>query len=147
MKQFIFFACILFILSASGKAQPVLKLDYFAKVPTNFKDCGALYTYDTATLEKKKYILLTDYQNLGLITINGKQVKLQLTGTKTIGKANILTYTGAGYTVVLTSTTTAKNGKRDIETGTVRVSSGAKKLMIKVHGQSGCDESKQEGNS
>ncbi len=146
MKLLSVFTCILFLLSTAVKAQPSIQLNYFMKVPVNISNCGALYTYDTVALAKKKYILLTDFQNLGLITISGKQVKLQLTDTKTIQQSNISTYKGAGYTVILTANTTAHKGKLDIETGTLQVITGTKKLILKIHGQSGCDESKQEGN-
>lgn len=143
----IFFTCTFCVLTLFAKAQPSVKLNYFTKVPASFKSCGALYTYDTVSFQKKKYILLTDFQNLGLITINGKQIQLQLSNTKTVDKANIHMYKGSGYTVVLTTTTTSHIQETYIETGTLQVINGIKKLTIKVHGQSGCNESKQEGNS
>jgi len=146
MKPYAVFACVFFVVITVVKAQPSLQLDYFSKVPVNISNCGALYSYHTVALAKKKYILLTDFQNLGLITIKGKQVNLQLADIKTIHQSNITTYKGAGYTVVLTVTTTSHKGKWDIETGSLQVISGTKKIVIKIHGQSGCDESKQEGN-
>ena len=146
MKQLSIFAYITLILSFSSKAQTTLKLDFFTKVPASIQNCGALYTYDTVALEKKKYILLADYQNLGLITINGKQIKLQLADAKTVNKNNISTYNGSGYTVILTSKTISQKGKLDIESGTLQVVKGSAKIIMKIHGQSGCDESKQEGN-
>lgn len=146
MKHLAAFVCVLLLLPVLVKAQPLLKLDYFTKIPAGISNCGGLYTYDTVALQKKKYILLTDFQNLGLLTINGKQIKLQLADTKTIKTTNISTYKGAGYTVVLTSTTTAQKGGWDMEKGSLQVTNGTRKITTKIQGQSHCDESKQEGN-
>ena len=147
MKRLFLIACIISIFLNPLKAQQTLKLDYFSKIPVAIKDCGALYTYDTVALAGKKYILLTDFQNLGLLRVGGRQIKLQLKDTKTTDKTSISIYSGAGYTVILSSTTTGTQGKMDLESGTLQVTKGLKKLRLKIHGQSGCDESKQEGNA
>ena len=136
-------ACFAFI---KTDAQ-TLKLDYFTKVPTNFKDCGSLYVYDSISLAKKKYIFLADLQNQAMITVAGKQVKLTLSDSKTVGQTNISTYTGSGYTLVLSVKTTNHTATIDTEAGTMQITKGTKKMTLKVHGQTACDESKQEGNS
>jgi hypothetical protein len=146
MKKLFFIACIVCALANSLVAQQTLKLGYFNKIPTAIKDCGALYTYDTVALTNKKYILLTDFQNLGLIMVGGKQVKLQLKDTRTTDQTSISIYSGGGYSVVLSATTTGTKGKLDLESGTLQVTKGVRKLRVKIHGQSGCDESNQEGN-
>jgi hypothetical protein len=133
------------LLTQVGNAQSV-KLGYFTKVPKNYRDCGALYTYDSIVLEKKKFIFLSDFQNLGLIIINGKQVKLLLQDSKTVGKENISVYSGGGYTVTLTNTTTVTGKKLDLESGWLEVKKGKVLLKLKVHGESGCDEESQEKN-
>ena len=145
MKQFSIIAVILFSMSLSVKAQSV-KLDFFTKIPIAIKNCGALYTYDTTALDKKKYIVVVDYQNLGIITVGGKQIQLQLQDTKTVGQTNTATYNGGGYTIIISSKTIKHAGKLDIESGTVQIIKGDGKQTIKIHGQSGCDESKQEKN-
>ncbi|MES2777265.1 MAG: hypothetical protein V4722_24015 [Bacteroidota bacterium] len=147
MKQLFILSAILLTLSVSAKAQQPIKLDYLVKVPTAYKDCGSLYTFDTTALAKKKYVLVVDLQNTGMIMVDGKAVKLLMGESKTVGKTNIVNYTGGGYTVVLSYATTNTKGKLDMESGTIEVTKGSSKLKIKMHGQTSCDESKQEGNS
>ena len=146
MNRLFILTCIFCASLSNAKAQ-TLKLDYFTKVPTAFKDCGALYTYDTTSLKKKKYIVVVDFQNKGAITVAGKQVALLLSDSKLVGKStNVSTFKGSGYTVILSVKTTKHTDKIDLEEGTLEVSKGKDKLTIKIHGQSSCDESKQEGN-
>ncbi|MEO7312980.1 MAG: hypothetical protein ABIX01_21520 [Chitinophagaceae bacterium] len=142
-----FLGILLSAFFAQAKAQSAIKLDYFGKVPAHFKDCGVLYTYDSVALAKKQFMLVVDLQNQCLLAVGGKQVKLTLTDAKTVRQTNIATYIGGGYTLIVSTTTLAKKGKIEIETGTLQISNGANKMTTKIHGQSSCDESKQEGNS
>ena len=146
MIRIFIFSCCCFLLNGYSAAQTI-KVDYITKVPKNFLQCGAQYTYDTTSLKKKKYILLADFQNLGMISINGKLINLQLTDTKlTYERMNVVTYTGGGYTVVTTTKTARQTKLVDNEDGTLEVSKGKEKLSIRIHGQSACDESKKERN-
>lgn len=146
MKHFTLIATLLFLFIFSAKPQSI-KLDYFTTVPTTIKNCGALFSYDSVALAPKKYILLTDFQNIGLIKISGKQINLQLGETKTVGTTNIMNYKGGGYTVILSYVTDKHVGEFDMESGTIQISKGNQKSTIKIHGKSGCDESKQERNN
>ncbi|RZL99391.1 MAG: hypothetical protein EOO88_59660 [Pedobacter sp.] len=123
-----------------------LKLGYFPSIPSKIRSCGALYTYDSVSLQKKKFIFLADFQNLGLIILNGKQIKLDLKDSKTIGKENITVYSGGGYTITLRSTMKGTSGKYDLEKGTLEMKKGTLKQTYKVQGQSWCDPASQEGN-
>ena len=143
----LFILAYIFCASFNNAKAQTFKLDYFSKMPTAFKDCGALYTHDTTSLKKKKYIMAVDFQNRGAITVAGKQVALLLSDSKLVNKTtNVSTYKGSGYTVILSVKTTKHTDKIDWEEGTLEVSKGKDKLVIKIHGQSSCDESKQEGN-
>jgi hypothetical protein len=146
MKQFLLLFISGLVASFSSSAQQSLAPGYITNVPAHFKNCGTIYTHDSISLQKKKYILLTDLQNLGMITIRGKQIKLLLTDTKTVGKINTGTYTGEGYAVVISYQTISQGKKTNVERGTLKISKGNQQLTIKIHGLSGCDESKQEGN-
>lgn len=91
--------------------------------------------------------MLADFQNLGMISINGKMINLQLNDSKLSGKKmNVATYTGGGYTVVTSVKTTKQTKLIDYENGTLEIWKGKEKISIKIHGQSGCDGSKMEGN-
>lgn len=147
MKHIFLLACIFCFTVTASKAQ-TLKLGYFDKIPAAIKDCGAVYTYDSVSLRKKKYIMLVDFQNLGMIFVAGKQIKLQLSDSKLEnGKNNITTYTGSGYTVILSARTTNQTDKMDMEEGKLEVIKGKIKLSFKIHGHSYCDPSKQESNN
>jgi hypothetical protein len=145
MNRLFILAVICCIASATTNAQ-TLKLDFFNKMPASVKVCSALYTYDTTSLKKKKYIMVSDFQDLGFITVAGKQIPLKLTNTRTVNKVSIYTYTGGGYTVTTNVHVTTQTTYIDMESGTLVVTKGKEKLAIKIHGQSGCDESKEERN-
>ena len=147
MKALFFTAILAVLTTVASHGQTAIQLGYFSKVPTAFKDCGALYTHDSVALAKKKFILLADFQNKAAIMVNGKAVNLLLTNSKTVGKTNVSTYTGGGYTLVVSVKTRQTGSKYDLETGTVEIVKGTQSLTLKIHGQSGCDPSKQEGNS
>lgn len=144
MKRIFIFSCLFFLLAGYATAQAI-KVDYMTKVPKSIQECGAIYTYDTTSLKKKKYIMLADFQNLGMISVNGKMISLQLKDTKLSDKKlNVSTYTGEGYTVITKVKTTRQTTLIDYEDGTLEISKGKEKISIKIHGQSGCDESKLE---
>jgi len=146
MKRIFIFNCFLFALPAFAMAQSI-RLDYITKVPKKIQECGAMYTYDTTGLQKKKYILLADFQNLGMISINGRLISLLLKDSKLSDKKmNVATYTGGGYTVITTLSTSRQTKQVDLEAGTLEIIKGREKISIKIHGQSACDETKQEGN-
>ncbi len=147
MKQWAILAGIICIVSTYASTQQNPRLDYISKIPVTIRDCGALYTYDTVDFAKKKFILVVDFQNRGVISIAGKRVNLQLTNTQTIETTNISTYEGAGYTVVLSVKAVQRINELDMEKGKLQISKGKTTRTIKIHGQSGCDESKQEGNA
>jgi len=145
--KFIFLSLLFFVITSATIAQQKIKVDYISKVPVAFKNCGALYSYDSISLQKKKYILLADFQNQGLISINGRITKLQLTGSNTSGKINTITYNGDGYTIILNYHTVTQTNKYDLEAGSISISKNDQVVTFKIHGQSACDGSKQEGNS
>jgi hypothetical protein len=92
--------------------------------------------------------MMADFQNLGMISINGKLIKLTLkdTNLSTDKKTTTSNYTGSGYTVNTIVKITKPTTLIDYESGTLVVSKGKDKLTIKIHGQSGCDEKKIESN-
>jgi hypothetical protein len=146
MNRLFILAVICCVVSVTTNAQ-TLKLDFFNKMPATVEVCSALYTYDTTSLKKKKYIMVSDFQDKGFITVAGKQIALKLTDTKLSNKVNtIYTYTGGGYTVTTNVHVTTQTTYIDMESGTLVVTKGKEKLVIKIHGQSGCDESKEERN-
>ncbi len=146
MNRFFIIALLYCITPCTAGAQ-TLKLDLFSKIPASVKVCSALYTYDTTSLKKKKYILVADFQDQAFITVAGKQIPLKMLDTKLLNKTNtVSTYKGGGYTVVINVRITSQTTYIDMEAGTLEVTKGKEKLVLKIHGQSGCDESKEERN-
>lgn len=145
--KFIFLSLSFFVITSATLAQQKINVGYISNVPAAFKNCGALYTYDSIALQKQKYILLADFQNRGLISINGRIIKLQLAGSNTSGKINTSTYNGDGYTIILNYHTVTQGNKYDLEAGSISISKNNQVVTFNIHGQSACDGSKQEGNS
>ena len=140
MKELMILFILLAILAFGAAGQSTLQPGRISSVPPAIKKCGALYSYDTVALSKRQYILLADFQDLAIMEIAGKHVNLKLTAAKTIGKTNISTYSGGGFTIILTSVTTGSSGKTDFETGTIEIQKGKDKKLVKMHGQSACDD-------
>jgi hypothetical protein len=137
--KFIFLSLLFFVIASATLAQQKIKVDYISKVPAAFKNCVALYTYDSIALQKQKYILLADFQNQGLISVNGRITKLQLTGSNTSGKINTSTYNGDGYTIILNYHTVTQANKYDLEAGSISISKNNHLVTFNIHGKSACD--------
>lgn len=137
MKKFLIFA-ILFCAHASF-AQSI-KLDAFKNIPTEIDGCMGAYTYSTTPLANDKYIFVTDLQELGIIKVNGRNIRLKKVNHMAITAVSSKdTYVGSGYTVVLPIKGSKRTGDEVSEDfGTLEVSKGADKITIKFHGESGC---------
>ena len=74
----IFVSC----LSVSKAQQNVknIKLEFFGKIPVEIDGCEGDYTNDTVSLKKKKYLLITNVQDLAFIQVEGKKISLTRKG-------------------------------------------------------------------
>lgn len=117
-----------------------LKLDAFKNIPSEIDGCMGAYTYSTTPLANDRYIFVTDLQELGIIKINGRNIRLKKVNHMAITAVSSKdTYTGSGYTVILLIKGSKRTGDEVSEDiGTLEVSKGADKITIKVHGESGC---------
>ena len=133
------FATCSFVVSGQEKVQSI-KLDFFNKVPSEIDGCSGLYTYDSTSLKSKKYIIITDLQETAFIKVDGKQITLKRISNSELSKNSYKTvYKGSGYTVVLTTKILKQSGDEVwIEGGSVEISKGQTKVIIKIHGESGC---------
>lgn len=137
MKKLLFFALLL---SAHVSFAQTIKLDAFKNIPSDIDGCMGAYTYSTTPLANDKYVFVTDLQELGIIKINGRNIKLKKVNHIAITTVSSKdTYVGNGYTVVLLIKGSKRTGDELSEDiGTLEVSKGAEKITIKVHGESGC---------
>ena len=136
-------------LNAQQKAQRI-KLNYFDKIPAEVDGCSGLYTYDTVSLKRKKYIVVTDLSENAIININGEQIQLKYTGEGAMAGANSQPkkifnglYKGTNYQLILNTRPEKKPAKgEESETwrdrGTLEVIIGDRHVRMKVHGISGC---------
>lgn len=137
MKKFLLMALVF---CAHISFAQTIKLDAFKNIPAEIDGCMGAYTYSTTPLANDKFIFITDLQELGIIRINGRNIRLKKVNHMAITSVSSKdTYTGSGYTVVLLIKGSKRTGDETSEDiGTVEVSKGAEKITIKVHGESGC---------
>ena len=143
MKQFLILSTIFCLLTGTTNGQQsnaTLKLDFITKIPSVIDGCSGLYTYDATSLKKEKYIIVWDLQEIAFIKVQGKEIKLQTTDKKELPKSVYkATFKGGGYTVILTTKTVKKTGEESsLDNGTLEIIKGSDKLLIKIHGESGC---------
>ena len=126
--------------SAYGQAEKPIKLDYFKETPTEIDGCSGSFTYDSVSLKQEKYIVITNLQKLAFIRINGQTIKLTLYVKKHPSvKKFIESYKGGGYTMILTTVEGKQTGdETSLSSGTMEISNGSDKLIIKIHGEGGC---------
>lgn len=119
---------------------PSIQLDYFAATPKEIDGCEEAYTYNTAALKDEKYIFFSNLQELAMIRVKGKIIRLKKAGEKLLSsKIYKDIYKGEGYT----ATTLMKEVKPEGDEGTymkgtLEVKFGAATITIAIHGMSGC---------
>ena len=128
-------------LFASGQHKTEsIKLDFFNKIPSQIDGCSELLTYDSTSLKKEKYIIVTDLQENAYIKVDGKQITLKRMSNIELSKGSYKSiYKGNSYTLILTTKTLRQSGDEVwIEAGSVEIQQGKNKVTIKVHGEAGC---------
>lgn len=152
--RILIFSSIFLLLTVGAKSQSKsdrFRLNYLDKIPAEVDGCNGLYTYDTVSLENKKYILVTALSEYALINVNGIQIQLRYTGESALDGVNSqakkifnAVYQGKNYQVILNTKAEKNAGKagKESETwrdrGTVEVIVGDRHVKIRVHGISGC---------
>jgi YD repeat-containing protein len=140
--------------SAHSNAQSrgdFVKLNYFDKIPPELDGCNGLYTYDSVSLNRKKYIIVTDLSEFALININGNQIRLKYDGSGLLAGDNSqnkktfnTVYNGKNIQLILNTKPEKKAAKswEESETwrdrGTLEIILGDRHVKIRVHGISGC---------
>ena len=115
-------------------------MEFFNKIPSEIDGCSGLYTFDTTSIKKEKYIIITDLQDFAFIKVQGRQIKLKL--FKIIELSQLkhkAIYKGEGYTITLTTKSSKQiDTELSLDNGSLEVLKGTFKLSIKIHGESGC---------
>ena len=126
--------------SAHGQVERPIILDYFKGTPAEIDGCSGSFTYDSISLKHEKYIVITDLQNLAFIKISGEIIKLTLYEKKhPSDKRFIEKYKGSGYTLILSTVEGKQIGDELwLSSGTIEISNGNHKLILKIHGEGGC---------
>jgi hypothetical protein len=143
MKKGFVLLIMLFFFQSLVTAQtihPAIKLEFFKSIPAEIDGCSGTYTYDSISLKKERYIFITNGNGLGMIHVNGKIISLKMVSTKELSKTSWKqVFKGEGYTLTLTTKVTKRLDEEDIfESGTLEIIKGSDKVIIKIHGESGC---------
>lgn len=131
--------CFLVGLSNGQQAPQPIKIDLITKIPSEIDGCSGLYTYDTTSMKRNKYVIVTDLQEFGLIKIQGKEIRLKISDKKELSSTTFKTvFKGDGYIITLVTKTGKRIDELSIETGTLEITKDAQKVILKIHGESGC---------
>lgn len=131
---------LLFFKCSSQDTKPFLQLSTFAAIPKEIDGCEGDYSYDTTSLKKNKYILITNLQGLAMIRVNGKTISLhQISQSQPAKHTRKEEYKGSGYRIILTMNEIKQTGEEVIyETGTLQIQYGNTNTIYKIHGKAGC---------
>jgi hypothetical protein len=120
-------------------ATKTIKLEFITKVPAVIDGCAGLYTYDTTSLKKRRFIIATNMQELAFVKIGGRLIKLDKVDERQApGSQDIMTYKGEGISVKLTVKSVHEGYESSIDIGTLQIDQGTLHLIVKIHGESGC---------
>ncbi|MDP4218747.1 MAG: hypothetical protein Q8927_21335 [Bacteroidota bacterium] len=119
---------------------PSIKLEVFPSTPKEIEGCSGLYSYASTAVEKQEYIFATKTEEFAIIRIGGKNISLKMVKTTEPARGIYKeVYEGNGYTAILTTKEVKKTGDEGaLYVGTLEIRHGATKLVVKVHGESGC---------
>lgn len=114
---------------------------FFASFPDTLHGCSSYFTYDTMKVETGNYIFLTNYQELALIKVGGKEIYLHKDSAESrrpTEDKSIDVYRGGGYTVVLETQRVRSIDEVSYYTGTLRITGNRIDVQYPVHGEGGC---------
>jgi hypothetical protein len=116
-------------------------LDYFTSFPDIIDGCSSYFTYDSIKIESKKYIFLSDFADLALIKIAGKELYLyrdSLESKELSERRTIEVFKGGGFKAILNTKIVKTIDELNYYTGTLEVVGDKFKVRYKVHGEGGC---------
>jgi hypothetical protein len=130
------------LLTCPGSPQqaPRIELNYFPAIPKVIDGCAGVYTYDSTSLKKEKYILITNLQKLAMIRVGGKTISLQQVSNSQPAKLTHKdVYKGSNFTIIVILKEVRQTGdEQTYETGTIEIKYGGTDVIYKIHGESGC---------
>ena len=142
MKIFYFLNIICFLViepSFSQPGQTPVKLEFITQIPPVLTGCLGLYTYDTTSLQRKSYIMVSNLQELAFIKVGGHEIKLAEENHKKLSNSMFrITYKAGEYIVILITKTGNEVGAMSTERGTIEVIKGNTRKVFKIHGEAGC---------
>jgi hypothetical protein len=114
---------------------------FFPSFPDTLNGCSSYFTYDTTAMENGKYIFLTNYGDLALIRVDGKDIYLHKDRQESKPPAEDESrdvYRGEGYTVVLETRRIKTTDEVSYYTGILHITGHAVNVRFRVHGEAGC---------
>jgi hypothetical protein len=117
------------------------KVDFFKTVPDTIEGCSKLYTYDTTDIASFRYIFVANFADFAIIKVNGKDIYMKNVTTEkvsTISKSDTSQYEGNGYKATLTLKEIESYEEVGRYEGTLEIIKDRHKVILKIHGLSGC---------
>lgn len=126
---------------AASHRDTSFKPGFFASFPDTLQGCSSYFTYDSLKVETGNYIFLTNYQDLALLRVAGKDLYLHkdpAAGSRPTEERSIDVYRGGGYTVVLETQRVRSVDEVSYYTGVLRITGHRVDARYRVHGEGGC---------
>ncbi len=129
----ILLVCIIEMHAYSQNQNSQIKVGFIKHIPDSLSGEGEVYSYDSISLKREKYILATDY-NYGVIRINNKNIYLKhIINKKTKPDSLIQLFSGNGYLIKIITKKTGTVDYTYTSKGTIEIKKGSMIKIIKVH--------------
>lgn len=125
---------------ASG-SDTTFRPGFFTSFPDTLSGCSSYFTYDTTAMETGRYIFLTNYGDLALIKMDGKEIYLhkdKLQSRKPAEEEGTDIFRGEGYTATLVLKKIRSMEEVTYYTGILRITGKGATVQYRVHGEAGC---------
>lgn len=114
---------------------------FFTSFPDTIDGCSSYFTYDTTAMEKGSYIFLSNYSDLALIKVGGKDIYLHKDPKESRNRGEEEgrdVYRGEGYTITLDMKKIRSIEEVIYYTGSLRITGNGIDVQYRVHGEAGC---------
>lgn len=118
-----------------------MKLDMFSSIPDTIDGCGDYYAADTDSAIQGRYIFLSNLTEFAIIRVSGIDIFLKKNDSlsqEITPDHFISVFEGSGFKATLEAKIADQYDEGGFYKGTLEILSGNEKLVINVHGETGC---------
>jgi len=143
MRKPVYILLLLLIPACSfsqSQPTPSIVLDTFKSLPKDIDGCAETCAYKDTPLKAEKYVWITNMQELGMIKVGGKVIRLHKVSETASGKNHKEVYKGEGYIVVtkMKEVVVKESEETSYIVGTLEITYGGKVTTFVIHGTAGC---------